>query len=205
MDINTVNQLLTQGGILMYPLLVLLFMAILIILIKLFHLQKGRILPPKIVEKIEKLLLDNKIPEATAFCKKYPTPMTNIILAGILHYQRNEVELKTLLEDVGRQELPVIRRYLTTLGTIANVSPLLGLLGTVFGMISVFATLAEKNDVNPSMLAGGISEALLTTALGLIIAMLSMAFYNHFMARINNLMIEMEKTSLHIVAILKRL
>ncbi len=130
--------------------------------------------------------------------------MTRIILAGILNYERSEAELKEILEDASRQELPGIRRHLTALGTIASASPLLGLLGTVIGMISVFATLSTEANVNPGMLAGGISEALITTACGLVIAMPTLIFYNFFGTRVQSLIIEMEKISLRMVAILKR-
>lgn len=198
------GKLIEGGGILIYPLFILLFWGLVIIVIKSITLQRKRIVNAQVVDEIEQLLLDNRAPEASAYCKQHPMPITNIILAGILNYEKNEAELKEILEEAGRQEIPGIRSYLTTLGTIANLAPLTGLLGTVLGMISVFATLSRQTTVNANMLAGGISEALLTTAFGLVIAMPTLAFYNHFTTRVNNMVIQMEKISLHMVAVLKR-
>ena len=125
-------------------------------------------------------------------------------MAGILNYEKSEGELKETLEEAGRQEMPSIRSWLPALGTIASVAPLLGLLGTVIGMIEVFSTLAQDTAVNAGMLAGGISDALVTTAFGMVIAMPALAAYNYFVAKVQTLTIDMEKTSLHMVAMLKR-
>ena len=201
---NFVLDLIDKGGVLIYPLIVLLIWGILIIVVKLVTLRNDRIINPGVVQKIEELLLQQKIPEATAYCKQNQLPMTRILLAGIVSFERSEAELKEILEEAGRQELPGIRRHLTALGTIAGAAPLIGLLGTVLGMISVFATLSQETNVNPTTLAGGISEALITTAVGLVIATPTLIFHNFFVAKVQNLIIEMEKISLRLVAVLKR-
>jgi len=201
---QSIIGLIDKGGVLVYPLFGLLVWGAAIIVAKSFSLQRRRTLNPDVVERIEQLLLNRKIPEATAYCKQNPYPITRILLAAIIHYEKSEAELKEVLEEAGRQEVPMIRRHLTALGTIASVAPLLGLLGTVLGMISVFSTLAGETSVNPSMLAGGISEALVTTALGMVIAMPTLAFYNYFIAKVQNLVIEMERVSLHMITVLKR-
>ncbi|MBT4838643.1 MAG: MotA/TolQ/ExbB proton channel family protein [Methylococcales bacterium] len=200
-----ISEIIKNGGLMIYPLTALFIWGLVIIVIKSMALRRNRVINNKIIEQIETILLDNKIPEATAYCKQNPIPMTNIILAGILNYQKSESELKEILEEAGRQEIPIIRKYLSTLGTIASAAPLMGLLGTVLGMISVFATLSQQQTVNANMLAGGISEALITTAFGMIIALPTLAFYNHFITHVQNLIIEMEKISLHLVVVLKRL
>jgi biopolymer transport protein ExbB len=201
---DSIFGLFEKGGVLVYPLFMLLIWGLTIIIIKTIKLRREKIINPTVVQGIEEMLLEDKIPEATAYCKQNSLPMTRIILAGILNYERSEAELKEILEDASRQELPGIRRHLTALGTIASASPLLGLLGTVIGMISVFATLSTEANVNPGMLAGGISEALITTACGLVIAMPTLIFHNFFRTRVQSLIIEMEKISLRMVAILKR-
>jgi biopolymer transport protein ExbB len=200
---NFVLDLIDKGGILIYPLIVLLVWGILIIVVKLVTLRNDRIINPGVIQKVEELLLQKKIPEATAYCKQNPLPMTRILLAGIISYERSEAELKEILEEAGRQELPGIRRHLTALGTIAGAAPLIGLLGTVLGMIAVFATLSQGTSVNPTTLAGGISEALITTAVGLVIATPTLIFHNFFTGKVQNLIIEMEKISLRLVAVLK--
>ena len=201
---DSIFGLFEKGGVLIYPLFMLLIWGLTIIIIKTIKLRHEKIINPAVIQGIEEMLLEDKIPEATAYCKQNSLPMTRIILAGILNYERSEAELKEILEDASRQELPGIRRHLTALGTIASASPLLGLLGTVIGMISVFATLSTEANVNPGMLAGGISEALITTACGLVIAMPTLIFHNFFRTRVQSLIIEMEKISLRMVAILKR-
>ena len=193
-----------KGGFLIYPLFLLLIWGIYIIIVKSANLRQNAIIRPAVVERIEQLLLEKKIPEATAYCKQNPIPMTRVLLAGIINYEKSKGELKEILEEAGRQELPVIRKHITALGTIASLSPLLGLLGTVVGMISVFTILSQGENINASMLAGGISEALITTAGGLLIAMPTLAFYNYFNNRVRILIIEMERISLHMTAVLKR-
>ncbi|MFT5129872.1 MAG: biopolymer transport protein ExbB [Rhodothermales bacterium] len=196
--------LIDKGGWLIYPLFALLAWGVVIIITKSMQLRRARTINPDVIEKIEQLLLNRKIPEATAYCKQNSVPMTRILLTGIINYEKTEAELKEMLEEAGRQEVPLIRSHLTALGTIASVAPLLGLLGTVIGMIEVFATLSQETTVNPTMLAGGISQALTTTAFGMVIAMPTLASYNYFITKVQNLIIEMEKVSLHMVAVLKR-
>jgi biopolymer transport protein ExbB len=193
-----------KGGPLIYPLLVLLIWGLYIIGVKLIALRRDNVINQQVIDHVENLLLERKIPEATAYCKQNAVAMTRVLLAAILNYEKSEAELKEILEEAGRQEVPKIRSHLAALGTIAGVAPLLGLLGTVLGMISVFATLSQETNVNATMLAGGISQALITTAVGMVIAMPTLAFYNYFTNRVQNFIIEIEKISLHMVAVLKR-
>ena len=199
-----VIEVFNKGGVLIYPLLVLMVWGLVIIVMKWFSLRRENIIKPGAVKEVERLLLAKKVPEATAFCKQNSAPMTRILGAAILNHDKGEGELKEILEEAGRQEVPKIRSQLTTLGTIASVVPLLGLLGTVLGMISVFSELSQDANVNASALAGGISEALITTACGMAIAMPTLAFYNYFTTQVQNLIVEIEKVSLHMVAVLKR-
>lgn len=200
----SIVDLIDKGGVLIYPLAVLAVWGIAIIVIKSATLRRDRIIVPDAVEELEALVVNGNIPEATAYCKKHPAPMTRILLAAIINYEKDEAALKESVEEAGRQELPRIQSHLTTLSTIASVSPLLGLFGTVLGMISVFSVLSQQANIEANMLAGGISEALVTTACGMAIAMPTLAFYNHFTSRVQNLIIEIEKISLHMVAVLKR-
>ena len=197
--------ILEKGGVLIYPLLVLGVWAVIIVVVKAVALRRSRTVDPGVIVRIEQLLLNRKLMEATSYCHEQPLPITRMLHAAIVNYEKPEAELKAILEEAGRQEIPRIRSHLSTLGTIASVAPLLGLLGTVLGMISVFATLSDGSNIDPSMLAGGISEALITPALGMIIAMPTLACYNYFATRIQNLIIEMERVSLHMVSVLKRL
>lgn len=199
-----ISSIFQQGGLLVYPLIILLALAVVIIIYKGLQLRRQMIISPAVVERVEQFVLDNKVTEATAYCKQHSTPMSRVLMAGILNYEKSEGELKETLEEAGRQEIPSIRSWLPALGTIASVAPLLGLLGTVIGMIEVFSTLSLDTAVNAGMLAGGISEALVTTALGMVIAMPALAAYNYFVAKVQTLIIDMEKISLRMVTVLKR-
>jgi biopolymer transport protein ExbB len=130
--------------------------------------------------------------------------MTRILSAAILNIDRDKDELKTIVEDTGRQEVPALDRCLGVLGTIAAISPLIGLTGTVFGMIRVFTVISEKGVAHPSQLAGGISEALITTATGLVIAIPTLIFYNYFTSKSDRLILEIEKQSFRVIEALKR-
>lgn len=196
--------LFEKGGLLVVPLLVLLIAGAVIIVYKAIQLRQSRILSPAAVKELEQMVLARRTADATAYCKQNSTPMTRVLLAGILNYEKSESELKATLEEAGRQEIPSIRYWLPTLGTIASLAPLLGLLGTVVGMIEVFATLEQQENVKSTMLAGGISQALVTTAIGMVIAMPTLAAYNFFVAKVQTLTIEMERLSLRMVSMLKR-
>ena len=199
-----ITEFFSKGGILIIPLLLLLIVGLAIIVFKALQLRRKSTVSPALTSKIEQLVLDRNILEATALCKQNNVPMSRVMLAGIVNYEKPESELKEILEEAGRQEIPKIRSYLPALGTIASVAPLLGLLGTVIGMIEVFSTISQEDSVNPGKLAGGISQALITTAFGMVIAMPTLAAYNYFIAKVQTLVIEMEKTSLNLVAALKR-
>ena len=197
-------EVIDSSVVLLYPLVLLLLWGVVISLIKAAQLRRARTINPEVIDKVEQLLLSKKIPEATAYCKQNSVPMTRILLAGIINYEKSESDLKEILEEADRQEVPLIRSHQAALGTIASVAPLLGLLGTVVGMIDVFSTLSQQTEVNPTMLAGGISTALVTTAFGMVIAMPTLASYNYFIAKVQTLIIEMDKISLHMVSVLKR-
>lgn len=193
-----------QGGLIAWVLVAMFIWSVAIIIIKLLALRRSAVIRPDVVKHIEELLLANRLPEALAYCRKHSFPMARVILAGILHYDRNEAELKERLEEAGRQEIPAIRKHLTTLRSLAAVGPLIGLFGTVVGMISVFSVLSQGTAIEAPELAGGIATALVTTALGLLVATPSIVFYNDMTRRVGNLVIEMERISLHMVAVLKR-
>jgi biopolymer transport protein ExbB len=203
--VDALTGIVDSGGPLIWPLLALFVWGLGIIGLKWVTLRRSRIIDPQAVNRIETMLLEGKIEDATAYCKQHPLPMTRIVLAGIVHHDKSEAELKEVLEEAGRQEVPGIRSHLTALGTIASVAPLLGLFGTVLGMISVFSVLSSQNSIDASRLAGGISQALTTTAVGMAIAVPTLAFHNYFITRVQLLILEMEKISLHMVAVLKRL
>jgi biopolymer transport protein ExbB len=197
-------EFIIKGGPVMVPLLLCSVISLSIMVERCLSLRRNRILKYDVLQRIEELLRDRKIPEASTLCKRYPSSMTRILLAAILNHDKSRQEIKEIIEDAGRQEVPVLERYLTILGTIASISVLLGLLGTVMGMIRTFNAIAALGYGHPEALASGISEALVATATGLAIAIPTLVLYNFFSSKVDSLVIEMEKSSLRMLSILKR-
>jgi|SRR6266540_4328916 biopolymer transport protein ExbB len=197
-------ELIIKGGPVMGPILLCSVISLAIIVERCLSLRRHRILRYDILQRIEELLRDRKIPEATTLCKRYPSSMTRILLAAILNHDKTRQEIKEITEDAGRHEVPVLERYLMILGTIASISTLLGLLGTIVGMIKTFNVIAALGYGHPEALAGGISEALIATASGLGVAIPTLVLYNFFTSKVDSLVVEMEKNSLRMLNILKR-
>ena len=197
-------EFLMKGGVLMIPLGICSILALAIILERAYNLRLPRIIPADLIQQARHLLAEDQVEEAVLLCRRHASPIARIILAAISNYDREKEEIKEIVEDAGRQEVPVLDRYLGVLGTIAAVSPLLGITGTVFGMIRTFATISEKGVAHPSQLAGGIYEALITTAAGLVIAIPSLIFYNYYAAQSDRLVLELEKQAYRVLEILKR-
>jgi biopolymer transport protein ExbB len=175
-----------------------------VIIERILSLRRSRIFRYAILLRIEELLRERKIPEATALCKRYPASMTRVLLTALLNHDKPRHEIRELMEDAGRHEVPVLERYLPVLGTIASISVFLGLLGTVIGMIRTFNAIAALGFGHPEALAQGISEALVNTAGGLAVAIPTLILYNYFTSRVDSLVIEMEKSSQRLLNILKR-
>jgi biopolymer transport protein ExbB len=197
-------EFVIKGGPVMIPLVLCSVISLGIIVERCLSLRRNRILKYDVLQRIEELLRDRKIPEASTLCKRYPSSMTRILLAAILNHDKSRQEIKEIIEDAGRQEIPVLERFLAILGTIASISVLLGLLGTVMGMIRTFDAIAALGYGHPEALASGISEALVATATGLTIAIPTLVLYNFFTSKADALVIEMEKNALRMLNILKR-
>ena len=195
----------SQGGVIMVPILLCSLLAFAIIIERLWNLRRKRVLRYDVLNLIEELLRDQKIPEATTLCKRHESTMTRVLLVALLNYDRPKAEIKEMIEDQGRQEVPYLERYLTTLGTIASISPFLGLLGTVVGLLKVFQAIAQVGGMtNASVLSEGIHNALITTVGGLCVAIPSLITYNYFARRAEKLILEVERVSLRLLNILKR-
>lgn len=193
-----------KGGPVMALILLCSVLSFGIIVERFLSLRRNRIIKYDILERIEDLLHERKIPEATTLCKRYPASMTRILLAAILNHDKTRQEIKEILEDAGRHEVPILERYMMVLGTIASISVFLGLLGTVVGMIRTFNTIAALGYGHPEAMAKGIAEALINTAGGLGVAIPTLVLYNVFTSKVESLLLEMEKTSARMLNILKR-
>ncbi len=191
------------GGPVMWPILLCSIFALAIILEKFWHLHKIQIDTQEFLGNILDKMKRHQIKEALSVCDDTKSPISHILKAGILKYDRPRAQIKEAIEDASLYEIPRIEKNLSALATIAHISPLLGLLGTVTGMVRCFQTIQAKatsfHPVSPGDLAGGIWEALLTTVAGLIVAIPTFVIYNYLVSRINNFILEMEKASTELV------
>ena len=194
---------LIKGGLLMVPIGICSVLAVAIVLERLIMLRQPRVISPEVLGKVESYLQDGATAEALDVCRRRGSAVTRVLHAGIANHHKPKAEIKEIVADAGRHEVPSLERYLGVLGTIASISPLLGLLGTVTGMIKVFNVIAVQGVGHPGALAGGISEALITTAAGLAVAIPSLVFHNYFISKADGFIIEMEKASLRMLDILK--
>ncbi len=185
--------ILQKGGIIMGIILLLSITATVIILERLLFFRKIRLDEEKFINRLKAALEERRFQEAISICENTPSPMANIMKVGIENRRLDQGELKEAILSAANREIPALERYLSALGTIAHISPLLGLLGTVTGNIKAFGILGSMKAVgDPSLLAGGISEALLTTAAGLVVSIPAIIFYNHLVSKVNHLIIHLE-------------
>ncbi len=192
-----------KGGIFMYPILLCSVVSLAIFFEKLRVLQPRRVIPPGFLVEFEHMLRAEKVAPALELCRQTDVPISRILAGGIKNYGKRREVIKELIEEVGRREAAYLEKYVETLATIANVATLLGLLGTISGMIKIFGVIARQELVNPSMLAGGISEALYTTGAGLGVAIPTLIFYRIVTGKADAIILEMEEYCLRMVELIK--
>jgi biopolymer transport protein ExbB len=197
-------ELFLKGGILMYPIALCSIIAVGIFLERMWILRRRRVLPRDFLIEVEDLVLRRKRPEAISLCKRDNSSIAHVIRVGIENYGKKRDVIKEKIEEVGRREAASLERYINVIGTIAGISPLLGLLGTVSGMIKSFNIISIQGVADPASLAGGISEALITTAAGLVVAIPSFVIYRYLANKADSLILEMEENSIRMVDLVKR-
>lgn len=193
-------EIINAGGWLMWPLIACSILALAIILERFWALRTNRVIPPQVVTEVWTLYRKNLLDAAKLRQLRVSSPLGAILATGFINYAHGREVMKESIEQAGRQVVYQLERYLNTLGTIASVSPYLGLLGSVLGMIKVFSTFSTAGGIgNPARLAGGISEILVATAAGLAVAIPSLIFYRYFQGRVNELTVKMEQEALRLV------
>ena len=192
-------EIVQAGGVLMWPIILCSIVAAAITLERLWTLQDRRVLPPDLMQKIWKLVEAHQISEPVIRALERNSPLGRLLAAGLENRHRSREVLMERLEDTGRHVVHELERYLNTLGTIAGVSPLLGLLGTVTGIIKAFNAINAGGGGDPRMLTGGIAEALVATAAGLCVAIPSLIAYRYLRGRVERIVVEMEKNALRLV------
>lgn len=186
-------ELFERGGIMMYPLALSSILMIAIIFERFISLRKNKILIPEIINIVKQFKSREDLEMAQKICGQYNGPLPNLVLTGLNNYSRNKSEIKEVIEDQGRQEIRKLEKGLGILETIASVAPLMGLTGTVLGMIRVFNVIKVQGIGQAAALSGGISEALLTTVTGLFIGMPALIFFNYFSHKAENFVLDIEK------------
>ncbi len=195
-------ELVTAGGWLMVPIILCSVVAVAIIVERFWALKQEKVVPGNLVAQVWQLHKNQELTNDRLSLLRDSSPLGRILAAGLVNMQHEREVMKEAIEETGRQVVIELERFLNTLGTIASITPLLGLLGTVIGMIKVFAAITEQGVGNPTVLAGGISEALITTAAGLSVAIPSLMFYRYFRGRVDMLVIKMEEESLKLVEVI---
>ena len=188
-----------KGGLMLLPIILCSIVALGIIVERFWSLKRNKILPPDLVPQVWKLSREEKLDAMAIRRLKVDSPLGAILAAGLSNSRFGREIMKESIEEVGRQVAHDLERYLTALGTISAITPLLGLLGTVVGMIKVFSAIMSQGVGDPSVLAGGISEALITTAAGLAVAIPSLMFHRYFEGRVDDLVLNMEEESLKLI------
>ncbi|MCK6620065.1 MAG: MotA/TolQ/ExbB proton channel family protein [Calditrichaceae bacterium] len=189
-------EIFQKGGIMMYPLALSSVLALAVVAERIWSLRSKKILIPEIVAVLEQVNKFEDFSLARSVCQKFQGPFPHIVVACIDNRDLPADELRVTIEDEGRQQIRKLNRGLGILETVAGVAPLLGLLGTVLGMIKVFAVIQELGVGQAKALSGGISEALITTVVGLFIGIPALIAYNYFTSRSENLTLDIEKYTL---------
>ena len=183
----------------MYPIIFCSIVALAIFLERLWVLRRKNIIPQDFVNNVEGLLKKQKISEAVFLCQNDISSIAKIFLAGLRSTQKGMWLVKEAIEERGSREATILEKNVDILSTIANLTPLLGLLGTVSGMIKTFNAISVQGIGNPAPLAGGIAEALITTATGLCIAIPTLVCYRFLKDKASSLIFEMEENSIRLV------
>ncbi len=192
-------ELVIKGGPFMYPILFCSVVSLAIFMERVWILRRKLIIPKSFIVKIEELVKRNKIAEAVFLCQGNSSSIARIFLAGLKNAGRGMWLVKEAIEEKGRREGVILERNIGVLLTIANLSPLLGLLGTVSGMIKTFNAISVHGVGSTAPLAGGIAEALITTATGLIVAIPTLVAYRFLIDKAQILIFEMEENSIRLV------
>lgn len=195
-------EMVQAGGWLMIPILLCSVISAAICVERFWTLRADQVAPKNLLAQVWTLIKNNEMDNRRLRELKSGSPLGQILAAGISSHRKGREIMKESIEEVANHVVHELERYLNTLGTVAAITPLLGLLGTVIGMIKVFTAIRLEGTGNAAVLAGGISEALITTAAGLTVAIPSLFFYRFFERKVDELVIYMEQEALKLVEVL---
>ena len=196
-------ELIQKGGIIMVLILFLSVVVVAIVVERMSYFRRNRVNEDELLTRLRAALGKGHYEEAANICENNPSPVANLMLVGIQHREEPSGALREIIGDAANREIPRMEKYIPALGTVANVAPLLGLLGTVTGNIRAFGVLGEFGVADSALLATGISEALLTTAAGIVIAVPAIVFYNYLIGRVNRAVTVLENRVNELVVLLR--
>ncbi|MGQ9799861.1 MAG: MotA/TolQ/ExbB proton channel family protein [Ignavibacterium sp.] len=197
-------EIFLKGGFIMWLILATSIVGLAVVIDRFLVLRKARINVPAFMVRIRGFIKRKDISGAISYCMEEKSPVANIVRKGLKKYKYGHDRVKEAIENAGSQEISKLEKGLTILATVSGIAPLLGFLGTVTGMIQAFMTIQDlAGAANPSDLAGGIWEALITTAFGLIVGIPALAFYNYFLSAVKRLIGEMETVANDVVDVIQ--
>jgi len=197
-------EMIIAGRYMMIPIGLCSLTGLAVIILRIYTLRHKRIVVPEIAEAVETLSAGNDYSVARAICERRPGPFANIVIAGLDHADDDWEITRDVLQETGQQEATRLTRHLGVLETVAAIAPLLGLLGTVLGMIRVFTSISATGLGNPETLSSGISEAMVTTAAGLIIGIPVLVCHNWLVGRADGIIFELEVYATKVLETLRR-
>ena len=192
-------KLFLDGGEFMWPILALLVVGLAFVIERFWTLTRASVNTRKFLSKIRVALEEGGVKAATEECEKTPGPVASIFHAGLSRANKGVTYVEKAITTAGSLEMAFLERGMVVLSTVIVLAPMLGFTGTVWGMVGAFDSIKKANDISPAIVAGGISQALLTTLFGLIVAMIIQVFNNYFTSRIDKLIIDMEESSVELI------
>ena len=192
-------KLFLDGGEFMWPILALLVVGLAFVIERFWTLTRASVNTRKFLSRIRVALEEGGVKAATEECEKTPGPVASIFHAGLSRADKGISYVEKAITTAGSLEMAFLERGMVVLSTVIVLAPMLGFTGTVWGMVQAFDAIKKANDISPAIVAGGISQALLTTLFGLVVAMLIQIFNNYFTSRIDKLIIDMEESSVELI------
>ena len=186
----------------MLPIILCSVISVSIIVERFWSLQREKVLPKHLVASVWNMIKTGKLETSKIEEVGSQSALGKVLTAGLKNRQYKRERIKESIEERGREVVHELERFLNPLGTIASISPLLGLLGTVVGMIKVFTAITLHGVGNPGVLANGISQAMITTAAGLSVAIVSLIFYRYFRRRVDSIVVEIEREAIKMVDVI---
>ena len=199
MDFQYLVGLYTQGGFFMHPILLVLIIGLAFVVERMITLTKASVNSRKFVARVNQALDDSGVEAGIQVCVQTPGPVASIYHAALSRVSKGVDQVEKAITNAGGIEMAFLEKNLIWLATVIAIAPMLGFTGTVAGMVVAFDTIKKANDISPAIVAGGISQALLTTLFGLIVAMIIQFFHNYFLSRIDKLIVDMEESSTELV------